>query len=321
MPINTNFIYRDKTIILHNDIKQNQLSINKVDYYASPLSSLFKRNKGAHSFVFALYPCQEYDNYEESTPRKVIKISNIPDPFINDKIVPADKNARFRIEIEALTECKRHNIDNIIEINFNDYIICTTTRETKKGKRDIKLFFPFYMMDFADADLKQYLENNELDKEGKIELCLQLAEGLNDLNNLGYYHRDIKPDNILFFNDGNWRIGDLGLVARRDLDYDGQNELIEPKGWLSPESMNKYLAKGRTNKFDCNIDHQSDIFQLGKVFWYILQGNAPIGCIERADFLDKNDRLYTLIHRMISHSKQNRISTMADVIQELKQII
>ena len=45
-----------------------------------------------------------------------------------------------------------------------------------------------------------------------------------------------------------WKIGDLGLVTRRDLDYDRQNEFIGPKGWLSPEAMNKYLAEGRDEK-------------------------------------------------------------------------
>ena len=322
MPIKTNLECRYGVINLDDDITNNQLSINKVDYYVSPLSSKYKRNKGAHSFVFALYPCQEFDCSEDCEPRKVIKISNIYDSFVNGKIIPVDKNVRFRMEIKALNECKDNNIANIIEIDLDDYIICTETRVNHKGEEYKKnLYFPFYMMDYAEDDLKQYLEKNELDREGKIELCLQLAKGLNYLNDLGYYHRDIKPDNILFFNGNDWRIGDLGLVARRDSDYDRQNDFIGPKGWLSPESMNKYLTEGRMNKFDCNIDHQSDIFQLGKVFWYIFQGNAPIGCIERTDFLDESNSIYNLIHRMICHSKQNRIKTMADVIQELNQII
>ena len=177
-------------------------------------------------------------------------------------------------------------------------------------------------MDYADSDLKQFLDENELDKSGKLDLCLKLAEGLKELNNLGYYHRDIKPDNILIFNGNQWKIGDLGLVSRRDLDFDKQNELIGPKGWLSPEAMNKYLAEGKGDKrIDCKIDNQSDIFQLGKVFWYILQGNAPIGCICREDFFEREESIYVLIRTMINHSKRKRIKDMTEVVKELHRII
>ena len=162
----------------------------------------------------------------------------------------------------------------------------------------------------------------EFAKSEKMDLCLQLAEGLNDLNRLGYYHRDIKPDNIFIFQGSRWKIGDLGLVTHRELDYDRQNELIGPKGWLSPEAMNKYLAEGRGNKdIDCVIDNQSDIFQLGKVFWYILQGNAPIGCIKRADFHDSDESIYVLIRTMLNYSKKRRIKDMSEVVKELERIL
>lgn len=113
------------------------------------------------------------------------------------------------------------------------------------------------------------METNNIFFCNKINLCLQIATGLKELNDLGFYHRDLKPDNILIF-DNTWKIGDLGLIAFRDRDnnlYDKKNDFIGPKGWLSPEAMNKYLQSDNNKyQFDCDIDHQSDIFQLGKVF-------------------------------------------------------
>ena len=129
------------------------------------------------------------------------------------------------------------------------------------------------------------------------------------MKKIGFYHRDLKPDNI-FIVDKTWKIGDLGLIASRDQDYniDLPNELIGPKGWFCPEAMNKYLTENIEFpiSFDCNIDHQSDIFQLGKIFWYIFQGNAPIGSIKRNDFKIKDERIYEIIRRMINHSKAKR---------------
>lgn len=77
---------------------------------------------------------------------------------------------------------------------------------------------------------------------------MQIAYGIKNLDSLGFYHRDIKPDNILIFNDNQWRISDLGLVAKRDEDIDRPNEFIGPKGWISPEAMNKYLVKKPNKK-------------------------------------------------------------------------
>ncbi|MBR0183516.1 MAG: protein kinase [Bacteroidaceae bacterium] len=323
MAIISNFVCQDDKIILDKIPQNNQLSINNIDYYAYSVSPQFKRNKGAHSYVLALYPRQDFKNIYESHPQKVIKISNKHDFFRGGEIVESDANERFRLEIQALKDCKRRHVNNIIEIDLHDYIQCVEWYKTKKGIEQKRyVYFPFYMMDYADSDLKQFLDENELDKSGKLDLCLKLAEGLKELNSLGYYHRDIKPDNILIFGGNQWKIGDLGLVSRRDLDFDKQNELIGPKGWLSPEAMNKYLAEGKGSKrIDCKIDNQSDIFQLGKVFWYILQGNAPIGCIKRSDFLEKDDSIYVLIRTMLNYSKKKRIKDISEVVKELKRII
>lgn len=86
--------------------------------------------------------------------------------------------------------------------------------------------------------------------------------------------------------------------------------------------MNKYLSEGVAGKnFDCTIDHQSDLFQLAKVFWYILQGNAPIGCIKECDFLLKNSSLYSLIRQMLNHSKRKRPTSIDAVISDLHKIV
>jgi non-specific serine/threonine protein kinase len=193
----------------------------------------------------------------------------------------------------------------------------------KEGGKGPTYLFPFYTMDYASGDLKNYLENNDIPFGNRIDLCLQIANGLKELKDIGYYHRDLKPDNILMFDD-TWKIGDLGLIAFRDKDniYDKKNDFIGPKGWLSPEAMNKYLQSDNNKyKFDCNIDHQSDVFQLGKVFWYILQGNAPIGNIRRSDFFDGHDDIYSVLKYMLNHSKKKRPISIDYVINELSRIM
>ena len=177
----------------------------------------------------------------------------------------------------------------------------------------------FPISDFGIIDEE---ENETYDEASRVELCLQIAQGIKELNDLGYYHRDIKPDNIFMIN-GTWKVGDLGLIQMRNKpSLDKEGELLGPRGWLSPEAMNKYLSEKVEGKhFDCNIDHQSDLFQLAKVFWYILQGNAPIGCIKESDFLLRNSFLYSLIKQMLNHSKKRRPVSVDVVIDDLQKIV
>jgi hypothetical protein len=85
--------------------------------------------------------------------------------------------------------------------------------------------------------------------------------------------------------------------------------------------MNKYLSEGKNFSYDhdCAIDHQSDIFQLGKVFWYIFQHNAPIGSVIESDFLLDRD-LFSVVEPMLHHSKHRRHSDIDDIIASLQPI-
>lgn len=317
MDIKCGFLFYKTNLQISDNCTENYLRLGDVEYFVSYLNSDFKSNKGGNSFVYALYVAQTYN--EDAIPAKVIKISKYPEPYKNEKVKPKEKNKRFRQEIAALYDCKDKNVGNIIDIDFDGNLICR-----KSTTESHTVSFPFYVMEYAEFDLKSFLEeeNESYDEASRVELCLQIAQGIKELNDLGYYHRDIKPDNI-FMIDGVWKVGDLGLIQmRNNPGFDRIGELIGPRGWLSPEAMNKYLSErveGR--KFDCDIDHQSDLFQLAKVFWYILQGNAPIGCVKESDFMLHNSLLYSLIKQMLNHSKKRRPKSVDVVITDLKKIV
>ena len=317
MDIKCDFIFNGYALEISDDIRKNFLSIDGTDYYLYYIDPNIKSNKGGNSFVYKLFQAQTFDEVAE--PDKVIKISKIKEVYSNNRTVEKKKNKRFRQEIEALYNCKKNAVENIIEISEDGNLIC---KSCKGGDYDIS--FPFYTMEFAECDLKRFFdeESENYDESSRVELCLQIAQGIKDLSDMGYYHRDIKPDNIFMIN-GTWKVGDLGLIEMRNKpSLDNKGELIGPRGWLSPEAMNKYLSERVKGKnFDCNIDHQSDLFQLAKIFWYIVQGNAPIGCIKKSDFLLNNSALYLLIREMLNHSKRLRPASVDVVINKLYGIV
>ena len=296
---------------------ENVISIDKVDYYFTYLDKTGKNKGGGNSIILKLYEASNIDtenvNYE--TPDLILKIlkSKIKGKY------PSKITQRFLKEIKALDECQTYNFQNVIKLHKNG---CCKIFNPDEGKYDS---FFFYTLEYAEFDLKGYIEKNHksLTLETKLSLCINIAKGIQELNSLGYYHRDIKPDNIFMIED-NWKIGDLGLLGERTKfnNVDDIADAIGPRGWMSPESMNKYLTekKGFRNTFNCDIDHQSDIFQLGKVFWYIFQHNAPIGLITEKDFVFGNNHIYELIEKMLSHSKSTRHKSIQPIISVLDEI-
>jgi serine/threonine protein kinase len=185
----------------------------------------------------------------------------------------------------------------------------------------------YYVMTEADCDLRSFLEQTEIDLPQKLHLCQHILGHLRDLHALGIYHRDIKPENI-FMISGRPVFGDLGLVNYRekDQDMDGFYEKIGPVGFLSPEAANKCLGiRGRSSfRFDCWIDDKSDVFQLGQLFWLILQDEVPTGHLALEDVRFTHTRILSeIISPMLQYGKQRRANVasvgvaMEPILREL----
>lgn len=288
----------------------NIITIDRVDYL---LSRNGNGNKGGNSWIYQLYDIGQIEDIEDDDnlpeiPDRVIKINRFN--IENDSSMAIKRNKRFDQEIDALYKCS--NKPFVLDIYNNGNIIDQTKRTWK-----------FYCMEFAEYDLKSFMESKkDLSKSDKISICIKLTQALNDLFSAGYYHRDIKPDNFFLTPGKEWKIGDLGLVEERNKEneIDDPQEFIGPRGWTSPEAMNKVLTSENCALFDRYIDYKSDIFQLGLVFWYVMQGNAPIGCIMEKDFIEKDHALYSIIRQMISHPKSLRPPDFSIIITRLNEI-
>ena len=288
-------------ISIKDDV-ENSITIDNIDYSIKEFG-----HKGGNSILLELFETQE----ESEIASNVIKICKYTLPNRENKFKPIHR--RFIREVESLVKCKNNQYEDVIQIvNYGKLKV--------EGPNGSRHNFLYYIMEYASTDLKTYLELNNLDKLTRVSLCLELSYAIKKLHSLGIYHRDIKPDNILYAN-GRWKIADLGLVGFRneDIYIDRKGEFIGPRGWISPEAMNKFLTEKVDHfNYDCIIDEQSDIFQLGKLFWYLIQGNVPIGCIKSYDFKEPNNELFSLIRFMLNHSKTKRPLSIDKVIRDLK---
>ena len=286
--------FEGENIILSGNELKNYIQIENEDFLLKNLNENFETSKGASSNIFVLH-----DSNGEVEDR-VIKICKSPiSQGINKRI------KRFKREIRAFKLASSKPLSQVIEFYTSGEI--EILNET----------FLYIVLEKADEDLASYMLRNKFrfTPNQKFNFCINILNALKQLHTIGIYHRDIKHDNILVVN-GEFKIGDLGLVTFQDRDFsmDRINEKIGPYGWLSPEATNKMLTKNKRidYTYDCEIDAGSDIFQLGKLFWYVFQGNLPIGQLLLDDYEIDEDDLFQVIFSMLQYKKSRR-PTIANI--------
>ncbi len=290
-------------IKLSPDEYDNYISINGEDFLLKYLNPKKPFNKGASSNIFLL------NDPTGETEDRVIKICKTP--YV---LRTRDRNIRrFEREVKAFKLVKRNGLDGVIKYFSNGQINILDQN------------YLYIILEKAESDLSSYLTDNHFDftNNQRLSFCLNILNNLKQLHDIGIYHRDIKHDNILCVND-EFKIGDLGLIEfqTRDFEMDYPSEKIGPIGWLSPEATNKMLSDNKCNiAYDCEIDSKSDIFQLGKLFWYIFQGNLPVGQLVETDNQFGDADIFNVIFSMLQYDKNRRptIPVLNANIEPIKQ--
>lgn len=123
------------------------------------------------------------------------------------------------------------------------------------------------MENMQGGDLEGRIEEG-LSVDDAIQVVSHVASGLDYAGQKGFVHRDIKPDNVMFREDGSAVILDFGIVKNKD--EDGADKMtktgtiVGTTAYMSPEQ-----AQG------LKLDERSDIYSLGIMFYELLTGMPP----------------------------------------------
>jgi serine/threonine-protein kinase len=158
---------------------------------------------------------------------------------------------RFKREVRAVAKVSHANIVQVYDFGTEgdlNYIVM----EYIQGK-----------------ELKDTFDSKQrFDLETIFRMMGELLEALYFAHQAGVVHRDIKPANVMVDTKGHIKLADFGVARVNDPDAEGEKtrvgSIIGTPSYMSPEQ-----TQGQT------IDHRTDLFSAGIVFYQLLTGVKP----------------------------------------------
>jgi serine/threonine protein kinase/Tfp pilus assembly protein PilF len=252
---------------------------------------------------------------EDGKLKRKVALKVLPEEVARD---PARLD-RFQREAESIAALNHPNIVTIYSIEEADGI-------------------RFLTMELVDGQtLIELIPSNGLDVETFLRYSAAIAEALSAAHEKGIIHRDLKPGNIMVSSEGRIKILDFGLAKLMRDDSDPNSSHMETHAqteagiilgtmpYMSPEQI-----QGK------RLDHRSDIFSLGIIFYEMITGRRPFRGNNSADLISSilrdtpdpiadlkpgtPEHLERIIRRCLMKDPRDRFQTARDVYNELREL-
>ena len=159
-----------------------------------------------------------------------------------------DLLARFYREAKSTGSLQHQNIVTVYELGDQEGI-------------------PYLVMEYLEGQSLDALfaSKKPLRIAEKLDIVVQVCNGLTFAHQRGVIHRDIKPANIMVLPDGTAKIVDFGIahVGGKKLTRTGQ--VIGSIYYMSPEQLNGNVE----------LDRRTDVYSAGVVLFQLLTGALP----------------------------------------------
>jgi WD40 repeat protein/serine/threonine protein kinase/tetratricopeptide (TPR) repeat protein len=166
--------------------------------------------------------------------------------------------ARFEAERQALAIMCHPNIARVFDAGA-----------TQNGR-------PYFAMELVSGEpITAYCDRHQLDPIQRLELFIQVCQGVQHAHQKGIIHRDLKPTNVLVMRQDERavpKVIDFGVAKAlsRPLTemtlFTRYGELIGTPPYISPEQADAHQE---------NIDIRTDIYGLGALLYELLTGSPP----------------------------------------------
>ncbi|MBL1141967.1 MAG: serine/threonine protein kinase [Proteobacteria bacterium] len=172
------------------------------------------------------------------------------------------------------------------------------------------------------GDLKKRMESHVPAKVA-LDIISKIGSALDSAHAHNVIHRDVKPANILFRQDGTPLLTDFGIAKQTDFDKDltSTGIFLGSPNYVSPEQ-----ADGKT------VDGRSDIYSLGCILYEMLTGYKPYHSDSVIDIViqhktspvpklpEKFEIYQSLLNRMMAKNLDERFANAQEMLKSLEKL-
>ncbi len=242
---------------------------------------------------------------------------------------------RFLVEARATARCTHENIVTIFEVGEHEGL-------------------PYMVLEYLEGKTLSQLLEQKMTPRGFAELMVPVARALERAHEHGIVHRDLKPSNIFVTDRGVVKVLDFGVAKCFDapaeqlrsaaatslmevpdaadgatyMTFSGDGSLVGTIPYMSPEQW----GVGE-------VDHASDLWALGIMFWRALTGVHPAGTMspeklrERLTNLDSPlpdirtrapevpAELAAIINKCLAKPRAQRYQSATDLLTDLQAFL
>ena len=186
---------------------------------------------------------------------------------------------------------------------------------------------PYLAMEFLEGqDLQERMASpQKLSVRRKLDIAIDICEGLDYAHVHGVIHRDIKPANIFVTVNGTVKILDFGLARLVTSELTRSNMMMGTLNYMAPEQI-----RGE------RVDHRVDIFSAGVVIYELFGGKrafegdsfastlykilqeSPTSLLELDPTLPVE--LIQIVERALAKARDDRYQHTSDMLRELTRV-
>lgn len=212
---------------------------------------------------------------------------------------------RFQKEVRAAAKLNHRNIVTVFEV----------------GQQDSWHYFSMRLL--TGGDLRRRIEEGLTPIEG-LAILREVADAFAHAHARGFVHRDVKPENIMFDEQGFPVLTDFGIAKALDANthMTRTGMTMGTPRYLSPEQ-----ASGKP------VDARADLYSLGIILHEMLTGRPPYDAEESMAVIFKHvtepipvlppdfARYQPLLEKLMAKDANQRIGSATELIQAIDAIV
>ncbi len=186
---------------------------------------------------------------------------------------------------------------------------------------------PYLAMEYLEGeDLQRRMAGpDRMSISHKLDLAIEICEGLEFAHTHAVVHRDIKPANIFITDNGTVKLLDFGLARLVTSELTHSNMMMGTLNYMAPEQVRGERA-----------DHRSDIFATGVVLYELLSGRKafqgdsfaatlykilqqvpePLHCIDST----LPWQMVAIVERALAKPRDERYQHMSEMLRDLLSV-